>query len=416
MERVFKCIKCGKEYPIDDIRYRCDCGGLLEVAQKEMPGPQIVSIWDSRLGSKKAVDQSGVWRYREMVLDEDNPVTFPEGKTNLYTLPMRKGLFAKHEGENPTGSFKDRGMTVGITFAKKLGFRAVACASTGNTSASMAAYAARAGLKAIVFLPSGKVAAGKLAQALAYGATIFEINGDFDDAMRVVVEISRDMGIYLLNSLNPVRLEGQKTIVIDMISQLDWEPPDWIIVPGGNLGNTSAFGKALRELKMAGIIEKVPRIATIQAEGASPFYKSFKNGFKSFEPMKAETVATAIRIGNPVNFEKAKNSIIFTNGVVESVSDREILEAKVSLDSAGIGVEPASAATLAGLRKLEKSGIIKPHEKVVLVLTGNLLKDPDIVKRIHTNEIDGFERFKDQIIKVNPELDEIKSRLREVIQ
>ncbi len=421
MERTLKCIRCGKEYPIDEIRYTCDCGGLLEVKIQDLPGPEILKTWDSRLGSKKAVDQSGVWRYREFVFDARNPVTYPEGRTNLYHLPSNiagmEELYAKHEGENPTGSFKDRGMTVGISFAKELGLKAVACASTGNTSASMAAYAARAGLKAIVFLPRGKVAAGKLAQALAYGATIFQINGDFDDAMRIVIKISQEMGIYLLNSMNPIRLEGQKTIVIDILSQLNWEPPDWIVLPGGNLGNTSAFGKALKELKEAGIINKIPRLATIQADGAAPFYKSFIDNFKKFTPLKAETVATAIRIGNPVNFEKAKASIVFTNGVVESVSDVEILEAKADLDAAGIGCEPASAASLAGLRKLLKRGIISPDQKVVLILTGNLLKDPEIVKKMHTGEIESFrEKFKNQIINVDPNLDDIKEKLEQILE
>ncbi len=421
MTRTLKCIKCGKEYPIDEIRYKCECGGLLEVKIDELPGPEIVEVWDSRLSSKNNIDQSGVWRYREFVFDARNPVTYPEGRTNLYQLPpaiadMEK-LYAKHEGENPTGSFKDRGMTVGISFAKELGFKSVACASTGNTSASLAAYAARAGLKAIVFLPQGKVATGKLAQALAYGATIFQINGDFDDAMRIVIKISQDMGIYLLNSMNPIRLEGQKTIIIDILSQLNWESPDWIVLPGGNLGNTSAFGKALRELKEARIINKIPRLATIQADGAAPFYESFMENFKKFAPLKAETVATAIRIGNPVNFEKARDSIIFTDGVVESVSDLEILEAKADLDAAGIGCEPASAASLAGLRKLLKKGIISRDQKVVLVLTGNLLKDPEIVEKIHTGKIESFkEKFKNQIINVDPDLSDIKKKLEQILE
>lgn len=421
MKRTLKCIKCGKEYSINEIRYKCDCGGLLEVKIEGLPGREILEVWDSRLRSKKAIDQSGVWRYREFAFDIKYPITYPEGRTNLYHLPFELAgineLYAKHEGENPTGSFKDRGMTVGISFAKELGFKAVACASTGNTSASMAAYAAKAGLKAIVFLPRGKVATGKLAQALAYGATIFQVNGDFDDTMRIVIEVSNETGVYLLNSMNPIRLEGQKTIVIDILSQLDWEPPDWIILPGGNLGNTSAFGKVLRELKTTQIIKKIPRLATIQAEGAAPFYKSFKENFKYFESLKAETVATAIRIGNPVNFEKAKESIIFTNGVVEIVTDLEILEAKADLDAAGIGCEPASAASLAGLRKLLKKGIISSNQKVVLLLTGNLLKDPEIVKKMHTGEIESFDRrFKHQIINVNPNLDDIKQKLEQILE
>ncbi len=408
MKQYLKCIKCGKEYPLTDARFRCDCGGLLEVKYEKLPGPEVINLWERRMGSRDLIDQSGVWRYREFLIDVKDPVTYPEGRTNLYSVSVEGmgKVYVKHEGENPTGSFKDRGMTVGISHAREMGMKAVACASTGNTSASMAAYAARAGIRAFVFLPSGKVAAGKLAQAVAYGATIFEVSGDFDDAMEIVVKVSSELGIYLLNSMNPVRLEGQKTIVIDILSQLNWEIPDWIVLPGGNLGNTSAFGKALMELKEAGLIDRVPRIATIQAMGASPFYKSFREDFKSFEPVKAETVATAIRIGNPVNFEKAKKSIMFTRGVVEAVTDDEILEAKRLLDRTGIGCEPASAASLAGARKLADKGIIKNHESVVLVLTGNLLKDPDIVQKVHRTEP----------IRVGVNFHEIKGILREVME
>ncbi len=407
MKQYLKCIRCGREYPLHDTRFKCDCGGLLEVRYSGFPDRSILDVWDRRPGSKDPIDQSGVWRYREFLISSKNPVTYPEGRTNLYRLEIEgfQNLYVKHEGENPTGSFKDRGMTVGITHAKDLGMKAAACASTGNTSASMAAYAARAGIKAFVFLPSGKVAAGKLAQAIAYGATIFEVMGDFDDAMKMVIKVSSELGIYLLNSMNPVRLEGQKTIVIDILSQLYWKVPDWIVLPGGNLGNTSAFGKALMELKEAGIIDKVPRIATIQAAGAAPFYRSFKNGFKTFKPVKAETVATAIRIGNPVNFEKAKTTIQFTKGLVEAVTDEEILDAKRTLDRNGIGCEPASAASLAGAIKLLHRGAIKSHETIVLILTGNLLKDPDIVQKIH----------RASFIRVSARFEEIKGILKEVI-
>lgn len=407
MKQYLKCIRCGRVYPLHDTRFRCDCGGLLEVRYSHFPGPSIVDTWEKRTGSREPLDQSGVWRYREFLIRSSNPVTYPEGRTNLYKLGVDgfENLYVKHEGENPTGSFKDRGMTVGITHAKDLGMKAVACASTGNTSASMAAYAARAGIKAFVFLPSGRVAAGKLAQAVAYGATIFEVMGDFDDAMNMVVKVSKELGIYLLNSLNPVRLEGQKTIVIDTLHQLDWEIPDWIILPGGNLGNTSAFGKALMELKEAGIITKVPRLATIQALGAAPFFRSFVNGFKTFQPVKAETVATAIRIGNPVNFEKAKAGIQFTKGIVEAVTDREILDAKRILDRSGIGCEPASAASLAGVLKLYKMGVIKGYERIVLILTGNLLKDPEIVPKVHDV----------RSIRVSSRFEDIRGILKEVI-
>ncbi|WP_231837267.1 threonine synthase [Caldisericum exile] len=363
---------------------------MLEVSIKDELTPSLKDEFLKRRESFKPYDQSGVWRYREFVLDieEDSIVTLPEGRTNLYKKVVDgMEVYFKHEGENPTGSFKDRGMTVGVTVAKKLGFKITACASTGNTSASLSSYSAHAGLKSVVFIPKGKVAFGKLSQALSYGANVLEIASDFDYAMKLVEEASYEYKLYLLNSLNPLRLEGQKTIIINTLEELNFNVPDWIILPGGNLGNTSAFGKALKELYEFHFIDKIPRLAVIQAEGASPFYNAFKNDFKTFEPMKAETIATAIRIGNPVNYEKAVQSIKFTNGVVESVTDDEILEAKKDIDNLGIGCEPSSASTLAGLRKLRKNGIIKKSDTVILILTGNILKDPDTSISLHTGKI-----------------------------
>lgn len=390
MERVLKCIRCGKTFDVFSSKTRCDCGGLLEVSLQGTLSPTLKGEFLKRKMSLEPYNQSGVWRYREFVLDiEPNSIiTLPEGRTNLYKKVVDgMEVYFKHEGENPTGSFKDRGMTVGVSVAKKLGFKITACASTGNTSASLASYSAHAGLKSVVFIPKGKVALGKLSQALAYGANVLEISGDFDYAMKLVQEASSEYKLYLLNSLNPLRLEGQKTIIINTLEELGWVVPDWIIVPGGNLGNTSAFGKALKELFEFKFIDKVPHLAVIQAEGASPFYRAFKRGFKEFEPMKAETIATAIRIGNPVNYEKAVKSIEFTKGVVESVSDLEILEAKRDIDNLGIGCEPSSASTLAGLRKLRKSDVIKSSDTVVMILTGNLLKDPDTSINLHTGNI-----------------------------
>ena len=424
MKRVLKCVKCGREYPVDVPRYRCDCGGLLDVKitkEKKDDFPHLKEIWERRKCSSKPIDQSGVWRFRELVypFKEDEIVTFPEGKTNLYKLPAYlldvRALYAKHEGENPTGSFKDRGMTIGISFAKKFGYKMVICASTGNTSAALAAYAARAGLKAVVFIPDGKIAFGKLSQALAYGAKTLQIQGDFDDAMKVVQEVAAKHKIYLLNSLNPIRLEGQKTIMIHTLEQLNWNIPDWFVLPGGNLGNTTAFGKALMELKEFGIIDKVPRLAVIQAENANPFYLAYKNSFKEFKPVKAETIATAIRIGNPVNYEKAKRSILYTNGVVEEVSDREIMIAKSQTDRLGIGCEPASAASLAGAKKLRKKGIIKKEDTVVILLTGNLLKDPGATTDFHLGKMEGIpksminmpEKIENDPIKIEDKIKEI---------
>jgi threonine synthase len=301
-------------------------------------------------------------------------VTHPEGGTRLYE---RQGIFFKHEGENPTGSFKDRGMTVAVTQAVRVGATAVACASTGNTSASLAAYAAQAGLRAIVFVPAGKIASGKLAQTLAYGATALSIRGDFDAAMRLVREACDRLGIYLVNSINPFRIEGQKTIVWELLQDLQWNAPDWIIVPAGNLGNTSAFGKAIREAYAHGWIAKKPRIASIQAQGANPFFRSWNDSFATRHRVTAETVASAIRIGDPVSYEKAVAAIRETNGVVEDVTDKQILAAKREIDGMGIGCEPASAAALAGLKKLRAAGVIADRARVVCVLTGNILKDPE---------------------------------------
>ena len=346
---------------------------------------------DQRLASRKPVDRSGVWRFRECVLDIDESqiITHPEGGTRLYE---RDGIFFKHEGENPTGSFKDRGMTVAITQAVREGARAVACASTGNTSASAAAYAAQAGLRAIVFIPSGKIASGKLAQTIAYGATILQVRGDFDAAMRLVLEATKKLGIYLVNSINPYRLEGQKTIVWELLQDLGWQPPDWIVVPAGNLGNTSAFGKALVEARDRGWISKMPRIAAIQAHGANPFYRSFRENFATRHRVQAETVASAIRIGDPVSFDKAVAAIRATDGIVEEVTDEELMQAKRDIDRMGIGCEPASATTLAGVRKLGLKGTI------VCVLTGNLLKDPDAIAR-------------GEIIEIDPDLREVERHL-----
>jgi threonine synthase len=387
LHHFLECISCRQRYPIDEVRYFCNCGALLAVQREGGPfAAALREKFEKRLSSRKPEDVSGVWRFREAILDlpVHEIITHPEGATRLY---FRKELadFAgieelhfKHEGENPTGSFKDRGMTVAITQAKRLGRRRVACASTGNTSAALAAYAAGAGLEAWVFLPAGKVATGKISQAIGYGARCLAIKGDFDAAMNLVQALADELGLYLVNSLNPFRLEGQKSVMWEMLQDLEWNAPDWVIVPGGNLGNTSAFGKALLEAYAAGWISKLPRLATIQAAGANPFYQSYKNSFRSLTPVIAETVASAIRIGNPVNFEKAKKVIGDLAGVVEEVTEEQILTAKKRIDKSGIGCEPASACSLAGARKLREAGIIKPQERVVAVLTGNILKDPEI--------------------------------------
>lgn len=367
-----ECIGCAARYDETEVRYVCDaCGGLLSVERDTVIDR---NSFDDRKTSWAPIDQSGVWRFREAVVNLDTVVTHPEGATRLYE---REGLFFKHEGENPTGSFKDRGMTVAVTQAVRVKARAVACASTGNTSASLAAYAAQAKLPAIVFVPAGKVASGKLAQTLAYGATVLQIRGDFDAAMRLVREACDKLGIYLVNSINPFRIEGQKTIVWELLQDLHWTAPDWIVVPAGNLGNTSAFGKAIREAFVHGWIGAMPRLASIQAHGANPFYRGYRDSFSTRHRITAETVASAIRIGDPVSWDRAVTAIRDTNGVVEEVTDEEILAAKRTIDGMGIGCEPASAATLAGVRKLRTAGVIADGDRVVCVLTGNILKDPE---------------------------------------
>jgi threonine synthase len=374
MSEWLQCIGCAHRYEVGVVRYTCDCGNLLSVERDPVTIDR--GIFDARRASRDPLDQSGVWRFREAVLHVDDVVTHPEGATRLYE---REGLFFKHEGENPTGSFKDRGMTVAMTMAKRLGATAVACASTGNTSASLAAYAAQAGLRAVVFVPSGKISGGKLAQTLAYGALVLQVRGDFDAAMQLVRVACDQLGIYLVNSINPFRIEGQKTIVWELLQDLEWQAPDWIVVPAGNLGNTSAFGKALFEAKANGWIDRLPRVASIQAAGANPFFQGFGDGFAQRFRVQAETVASAIRIGNPVSWERAVTAIRGTNGFVEQVTDEELMAAKRTIDRMGIGCEPASATTLAGVRKLRAAGTIGPNERVVCVLTGHVLKDADAV-------------------------------------
>jgi threonine synthase len=389
---LLRCADCGRELPALSPLAQCPCGGLLEALHCPRESARTLRArFDRRLAGDPAVEGSGVWRFRELLLPgRARPVTHPEGNTALYRRDAVAAfvgiddLALKHEGENPTGSFKDRGMTVATTQAVRAGATAVACASTGNTSASMAAYAAQDGLPALVFVPAGKVAAGKLAQALAYGARTLLVRGDFDACLRLVREASDALGIALLNSINPWRLEGQKTIVWELLQQRRWDPPDWIVVPAGNLGNTSAFGKALREAHGLGLIRKVPRIASIQARGANPFYRSYRTGFRRRFRVRADTVATAIRIGDPASHDRAVRSIRETRGVVAAVSDREILEAKAVVDAAGIGCEPASAAAVAGARLLRRQGVIRKGASVVAILTGNVLKDPEAVMSFHS--------------------------------
>ena len=411
----FKCIRCGQIAPASD-NYVCPCGGLYEVHHDF--GDISLDHFDSKLCDIGSIWSSGVWRYKELIypdLDSRHIVSRPEGNTNLYKRQRVSeyagidGIYMKHEGENPSGSFKDRGMTVGVSVAVQTGAKKVACASTGNTSASMAAYAAQAGLEGIVFVPEGMISYGKLAQVLAYSSKVIQVKGNFDDAMGLIRNGAKRLGFYILNSINPWRIEGQKSIVFEMLQQRRWESPDWIVVPAGNLGNTSAFGKALRELKQLGLIGKIPRIAAIQAEGANPFYKLWHSDDKKLEPIKPDTIASAIKIGNPVSWEKALRSIRETDGVVEQVTDNQILDAKAIIDASGVGCEPASAASLAGARKLRDLGVIAKDDQVVCVLTGNLLKDPETTVNYHIEGISA--RYSNKPVVVEADLDRIEAVL-----
>ena len=369
------CIECKREYDPNKVVYTCDCGGLLEV-KFDLDSIEVSFELDGN-GLR-------VWKYRDLLPVSIEPVTIGEGGTLLYHCKRLgriyglKNLFVKHEGMNPSGSFKDRGMTVGVTKAIELGRTAVACASTGNTSASMAMYAAKAGLVAVVLLPSGKVALGKVAQALIYGAKVLAIRGNFDKALELVQEVSDKLGFYLLNSLNPFRLEGQKTIAFEIADELGYVP-ERIVLPVGNAGNISAIFKGFRELESLGFIESIPKMTGIQAEGAKPIVDAFEKGWERITPYESpETVATAIRIGNPVNAVKALRAIRESGGLALSVSDDEIVEAQKDLARIeGIGVEPASAASIAGLKKLVEYGEVDRDERVVCIVTGHLLKDPE---------------------------------------
>ena len=385
-----RCPDCGAVLEASTAQSTCSaCGGLLVVEHHPATsGGELRALFDGRAAEAvrcvDALERSGVWRFREIVLaaSDDEIVSHPEGNTPILVREAVArfagvdGLLMKHEGHNPSGSFKDRGMTVAVTQARRIGARALACASTGNTSASLSAYASQAGIPSFVFVPEGRVAAGKLAQTVAYGARTLQIRGDFDDCLRLARDASDTLGVYLVNSVNPFRIEGQKTIVFELLQQLEWNAPDWIALPAGNLGNTSAFGKALVEAHGFGLIDRIPRLLAVQAAGAAPFAQAYADHFAKRISVRAETRATAIRIGDPASWDRAVRAIAATNGVVESVTDDEIFAAKAVIDRCGVGCEPVSAASVAGVRALAARGVIRRDERVVAVLTGHLLKDP----------------------------------------
>jgi threonine synthase len=397
----FRCIACGDLSDSASQDFRCaQCHDLLEITypawkRAKLEPEQLTSLWRNRRTLMIDADLSGVWRFRELLpaIDEDQIVTLREGNTPLYELPRSARalglprLLAKHQGVNPTGSFKDTGMTVAATFARRAGFHWVACASTGNTSASMAAYAARGGMRSLVLVPEGKISWSKLSQALDYGALTCQLRTDFDGCLRLLQELVLRAPVYQLNSINPFRLEGQKTIALELLEQLEWTPPDHIIVPGGNLGNSSAIGKALVEMRDLGLISQLPKLSVIQAAGANALAQTVRAGGKQLISVQPDTRATAIRIGNPASWKKAVHVLEATGGACEEVSEIEIAQAKAEIGAEGIGCEPASAVTLAGLKKLLKRGFVKPDETVVLVLTGHSLKDPDYTIDFHRGEL-----------------------------
>ena len=406
-----KCIGCGTVGGTPTKNLRCGaCGDLLEVIypQWNLDDPKrtpalnaetLKTLWRQRRTSRLPLDESGVWRFREVLpglRNENDAITLREGNTPLYSMPQcaakagMETLFAKHQGMNPTGSFKDTGMTMAASVARQEGFRWVACASTGNTSASMAAYAARGGMRSLVLIPDGQISWSKLSQALDYGAVTCQLKTDFDGCMKILNEVVQHVPVYLLNSINPFRLEGQKTAAIELLEQLDWQTPDHVIVPGGNLANSSALGKAFLEMRQLGFISALPKISIIQAEGANPLVRTVREtGGTKLVPVQADTMATAIRIGSPASWKKAVRILQATGGTVEQVSESEIALAKAEIGAEGIGCEPASAVTLAGLKKLVQQGFVKRHESVVLILTGHLLKDPDFTLKFHRGDLFG---------------------------
>jgi len=434
-----KCINpdCGAEFDCGQSMFKCpDCGELLDIHYNwdKIEVPDKLGDFSKRWANRSnPIDFSGVWRFRELLnfCEDKYKVTIGEGQTILQQndliaeyVDIKPGrLYLQYEGLNPSGSFKDNGMAAAFSHAKMVGVKSCACASTGNTSASMTLYAHSCGMKSTVFIGSGRIAFGKLSQAMDYGAQTIQIRGDFDDCMRQVQDVCTKLGLYLLNSLNPFRLEGQKTIMYRIIEQMGWTVPDWIVVPGGNLGNSSAFGKAFYELKQLGLIEQIPRMAIINATGADTLTELVNNKkllwndsrvnqqiiddyyadltARNFSP---HTCASAIEIARPVNLKKCLRAIDICNGVVRAVTDEQIVDAKAIIGKYGLGCEPASAATIAGLKRLRAEGLIGADERVACVLTGHPLKDPNVTVNYH-KEKQG--KFSNPPIEAPNQLDEI---------
>ncbi|MBC8311580.1 MAG: threonine synthase [Candidatus Marinimicrobia bacterium] len=412
---VFKCITCNKEFDIQEIRYRCDCGELLEVIhdlQQVIPNPADLKVkLDGKWG------EVAFKRYQDILfpsLPLEKLITLQEGNTPLYDVtpkfPQFNSLKLKHEGMNPTLSFKDRGMVAGVSWANHLGCDNVICASTGDTSAAMAAYAgATPNMKGIVLLPKGKISPEQLAQPISFGALTIGIETDFDGCMKLVQNLTEKHNIYLLNSMNSVRIEGQKAIGIETLHQLNWKVPDWFVIPVGNAGNISAIGKGFRELYELGFIDKLPRLAGIQTEGASPLYESFKNGYSELVPQTAKpTKASAIQIGDPVSYKKAIREIKQFDGVVEIVSETELMDWKAQIDRLGISICPNSSVAVAGAMKLNRDGIIKQNEEVVVILTAHGSKFSNTSVEYHK---DKTYQFANQTLSITPNLETLESAL-----
>ena len=408
-QAVQRCIlpECGAQFGIREALLVCSrCGGPLEVplsSESLAHARDLKSLWAARRGSLEPRDRSGVWRFRELLpFDAGAPVvTLGEGNTPLYDAPLcaeyagLRSLRLKHQGCNPTGSFKDTGMTAAVTQAVLLGAKTVACASTGNTAASLAAYAARAGLQCAILVPRGEITAAKLAQSMDYGAVICEVDGNFDDCMSLIQELAEDPSMYIANSINPFRIEGQKTVAFELLEQCGWKVPDHVVVPGGNMGNSSALGKGFREMLDLGLIDRLPKLSIVQAEGAAPLARLFasmnRKGIANaaeiperLEPeQNPKTLATAIKIGSPVSWIKSLRAVLESGGQIITVSEEEIADAKAMIGRDGIGCEPASATTVAGIMKLVATGHIRRDEDIVAVLTGHILKDPDYAGNYH---------------------------------
>ncbi|WP_248924826.1 threonine synthase [Paenibacillus hamazuiensis] len=421
------CMTCGKQYAeTGRAAYYCECGVLLDI-RHDFAGvdtERLKAQFAKRLAERNGPYASGVWRYKELILpelDDRHIVTKYEGNTGLYASEAIgryagiRTVWLKALSENPSGSFKDHGMTAAVSYGRSLGYRRFACSSTGNTSSSLAMYAAFAGLESYVLLPGQGISLNKVLQTLAYGAKVLTIEGTYDDGVRFCEEHGEVLGLYVCNSINPVRIEGQKSIVYEIAQTLKWQLPDWIVLPGGALSNATALGKGLADLHRLGFIGKLPRVAIVQAEGASPFHRMARRGDRMLVPEpRPHTRASALNIGHPPSWRKALHYVLEqTDGVTVSVSDEEIMDAKAHVDASGIGCEPASAAAVAGLRKLARERCIDKDETAVCLLTGHMLKDTDALREYHIDEAFGA-RLANRIMPVRLTPEEVSRHLGEM--